>query len=120
LDVILSGKIPPNPSELLGSKKMQEVLEMLKTRYDYILIDTPPVNVVSDALELSKLLSGVILVVRSGISKKEPVKRAIERLRFVDANILGFILNAVPNTKSGCYESYYSYAGYDGNPPHSK
>ena len=118
LDVISSGDIPPNPSELLGSGRMQDVLEELKKRYDYIFIDTTPVNVVSDTLVLSKFLSGVILIVRSGISEKESIKNAVEQLKFVNANILGMIFNAVQEQKSKYHSSYYRkhsrYGEYNG------
>lgn len=114
LDVIHSGNIPPNPSELLGSLKMRAVIEELKNRYSYILIDTPPVNVVSDAVVLSEFFSGVILVARSGVSEKESVKNTVEQFQFVNANILGFILNAVPDARTKRNKSYYRKKGQYG------
>jgi len=108
LDVLLSGTIPPNPSELLGSAKMKALLEQLKSQYDYILVDTPPINVVSDALVLSEFLTGVVIIVRSGVTEKESVRSAVEQLRFVNATILGFVLNAVPDERSKRYKKYYS------------
>ncbi|GHU50110.1 hypothetical protein FACS1894127_4830 [Clostridia bacterium] len=95
-DIMPSGDIPPNPSELLGSAAAKALFEKLAKSYDYIFVDLPPVMVVSDALVLSKLLSGVILVVRSGQTKRDDVKRSLDRLRFVEANILGFVLNGMP------------------------
>lgn len=124
LDVIHSGNIPPNPSELLGSLKMRAVMEELKTRYSYILIDTPPVNVVSDAVVLSKYFSGVILVARSGLSEKESVKNAVDQFQFVNASIFGFILNAVPDAGAKRNKRYYRkqgrYGRYDSGEPEAE
>ncbi|MBP8641128.1 MAG: CpsD/CapB family tyrosine-protein kinase [Oscillospiraceae bacterium] len=112
LHVLLSGDIPPNPSELLGSESMGKLLEELKTRYDYIFIDLPPVNIVSDAMAMSKFLSGEIIVVRSGLSDRENVARAIGQLEFVDANVLGIILNGVPVKTGGRLGRYGKYGKY--------
>ena len=113
LDVLLSGDIPPNPSELLGSETMSKLLAELGKSYDYIFFDMPPVNVVSDAVAMSKYLSGVVLVVRAGMSDRENVTKAINQLEFVDATILGIVLNGVqPGTgrKYGKYRKYRKYS----------
>lgn len=115
LNVICSGDIPPNPSELLESDKMEEVIRTLSQQYDYIIIDTPPVNVVTDTSILSKYASGVILVVRYGISKKEEVNDAIKQLKFTNAKLLGFVLNGDSSSTAGknyrykYRKSYYQY-----------
>lgn len=106
-DVILSGNIPPNPSELLGSDQMSKILGELSKRYDYIFIDTPPVNAVSDAVVLSKQLTGMMFVVRAGLSEKGSVKNAINQLDFAGVNILGFILNGASAKNLGRNKKYY-------------
>ena len=93
LDIIFSGDVPPNPSELLGGEKMQELIEKMSRKYDYILVDTPPVNMVSDACVIANLLDGVLLLARQGRSKKDEVKRAVANLRLTGAKLLGFVLN---------------------------
>lgn len=110
-DVILSGDIPPNPSELLASEKMRLLLDDLSRKYDYIFIDSPPVNLVSDAVILSKWLTGILFVVRAGLSDKGSVKNAVNKLTFVRANILGFVLNGVATVRSG-YGRYFSNYRY--------
>lgn len=111
-DILPSGDIPPNPSELLGSARMRELFDELADRYDYIFIDTPPINVVSDASVLSKLLTGVIMVVRAGSTERGAVQMALEQLGFVGANILGFVLNGVSSDLPGAYKSYGNYRYY--------
>jgi capsular exopolysaccharide synthesis family protein len=115
IDVLMSGDIPPNPSELLGSERMGELLESLKTRYDYIFIDLPPIGVVSDALAISKYLSGIILVVRSAKTKKDEVAEMLNRLAFVETNVLGMILNDVL-PEGNKRKSYRKNYGYDYSP----
>ena len=94
LDVITSGSIPPNPSELLGSEKMRGLLKTLKERYDYIIFDLPPTVVVSDALVVSKLVHGFLLVVRQKIDEKKAVQEMMRQFDFVQAKVLGFVFNA--------------------------
>ena len=106
LDIIFSGDVPPNPSELLGSERLQEMVEKLSSQYDYILIDTPPVNIVSDACIVANVLDGVLLLVRQDSSKKDEVKRAVTRLQLTGAKLLGFILNDATLDKQKSY-SYY-------------
>ena len=89
LDVIFSGVIPPNPSELLSSPRMEKLLESLSKRYDYIFIDTPPVNVVTDACVISALLDGVLFVARQNRSERETVNKAVNQLKIAGAKILG-------------------------------
>lgn len=106
LDVIFSGDIPPNPAELLDSDRMKQMLEKLSKRYDYILVDTPPVNVVSDACVVANMLDGALLLARQGRSRKESLKRAVNNLNLAGVKLLGCIFNGVPHEIKTIY-SYY-------------
>lgn len=107
LIVITGGKIPPNPSEMLGSKYMSNLIEALKKIYDYVILDTPPIQLVTDAQILSAKADGTILVVRAEETKKRSVHNAIDLLRKVNANIIGIVLNGVENKGN----SYYNEDG---------
>jgi succinoglycan biosynthesis transport protein ExoP len=106
LFLLSSGALPPNPADLLGSRPMRDALGLLKQHYDYILIDTPPVLPVSDAVLLSTMVDGVVLVVSARSSPKPLVREACSRLRYARAQILGTLLNRV-GTHDGYYASYY-------------
>ena len=108
LDVILAGDIPPNPSELLGSADMGELLDAMAPFYDYIVVDTPPVGVVTDACVLARHLDGVILLVRHGHARKDEVRRSVRNLQLAGARVLGCVFNAVP-AEQGSYSYYYEY-----------
>jgi capsular exopolysaccharide synthesis family protein len=112
LDVMPAGPIPPNPSELLASESMTEILEKLSERYDMVIIDTPPVNVVTDSMELAKNVSGTIMVVRYGDTTTDDVDEAMKKIEFFKMNMLGFILNGVKTKHSGKYYSKYKYKYY--------
>ncbi len=90
LDILTSGDIPPNPSELLASNRMENLIEELRKMYDYIVIDLPPVTVVSDALAISKLIDGVVVVIRDGVSDQQMLAEAMRQLEMVNARVLGF------------------------------
>ncbi|MBQ3252508.1 MAG: CpsD/CapB family tyrosine-protein kinase [Oscillospiraceae bacterium] len=107
LDVMFAGDVPPNPSELLSSERMQSLVEQISKQYDYVLIDTPPVNVVSDCCVIASLLDGVLLLARQGRSKKEGIKQAINQLKLTDAKILGYVLNGVTVKTKGYYRYGY-------------
>lgn len=107
LDVITSGHIPPNPSEMLGSASMKKLLEELKERYDYVVIDTPPVLAVSDAQVLATNADGVIFVVRATSTKKEEILQAKANLDKVKAPIVGSVLNAIESKNSKYNYEYY-------------
>ena len=109
LDILFSGDIPPNPSELLSSEKMQQMLERLSSQYDYIMLDTPPVNIVSDTCIVASYLDGVLLLVRQDRSRKDAVKRAVESLQLTGAKTLGFVLNGIPMSSDREYQGYKSY-----------
>ena len=112
LDVILSGDIPPNPSELLGSARMAALLEGLRKYYDYILLDTPPVNVVTDAVVFAPKSDGVLFVVRAGQSERGSVAHAVEQLSYAQAKILGFVLDDVAAGGSSYGYGKYKYKKY--------
>ena len=106
MDVLFSGDVPPNPSELLGSDKMRELIEEMSKQYDYILVDTPPAILVSDAAIVANLLDGMLLLVRQGKSKKDELKRAIANLELAGITPMGIVLNGV-ELKEGKDYSYY-------------
>ncbi len=107
LFLITSGALPPNPSELLASKKMEEVLDKLRNEFDLVVIDTPPVIAVTDAAVLSTKVDGTILVVASGQTNRDALARAHAVLESVDSGLLGTLLNGV--NVEGMYGSYYYY-----------
>lgn len=115
LDVIAAGDVPPNPSELLGSNRMARLMEELCRDYDYILVDLPPVTVVSDAIAMSKVLSGVIVVVRSAVAEQKLLAEALRQLKLVNVRILGFVFRdsdrsgAKYGNKYGRKYKYYKY-----------
>jgi len=116
LNVITSGPIPPNPAEMLGSKKMEDLVSSLESQFDYIIFDTPPVTVVTDAVVLSRLSDGVILVIKQKYTDRESVRQAKSNLENVGANIIGCILNefkAEQTSKSYSYYHYKKYKKYD-------
>lgn len=108
LDVIASGEIPPNPSELLGSENMGRVLEWAKENYDIVLLDAPPIQPVTDPTVLAAQCSGVALVCRvDGYSHREQLRGALENLESSSARLLGLVLTRIPLKRSG-YQ-YYDY-----------
>jgi capsular exopolysaccharide synthesis family protein len=109
LDIIPSGILPPNPAELLMSTAMEELVEELRLVYDLIILDTPPVNVVSDAVAVTKIADGVVLVIRHSVTSHPDVEKSIKSLEFVNAKILGIVFNAVDYSKiyGKRYGAYY-------------
>lgn len=108
LFLLPSGKIPPNPSEMLSSKVMSYLLESLKETFDYIILDTPPLKVVTDSQILSTKADGTILVVRAERTKRDAVKSAVDLLKNVNANIIGIVLNGIDASRNK-YDYYYQY-----------
>ncbi|MEH7249107.1 CpsD/CapB family tyrosine-protein kinase [Neobacillus niacini] len=106
LDILTSGPIPPNPSELLDSKSMETILEQLKDRFEYVVLDSPPILVVTDSQILAKKCDGVVLVVASGKTHKESALQAKELLENARSNIFGVVLNAVESVKNRYYMEY--------------
>jgi capsular exopolysaccharide synthesis family protein len=122
LDVIPCGPIPPNPSEMLGSKRMAALLDRLRKGYTHILIDSPPVTAVTDPVVLSKSVDGVLLVIRAGDTAREIVRNSVAQFQRVGANILGAILNGIDvgRDKYYYYQYYHYYYGEDGDKKKSK
>jgi capsular exopolysaccharide synthesis family protein len=108
LYVVSSGSAPPNPTELIGSKRMYETVSLLKDRFDFVLIDSPPVMLVSDAVILSTMVDGVVLVVRGQETQKHIVKMAVSQLRDGQAKMLGVVLNRI-DARSADYADYCHY-----------
>ncbi len=106
--VLPSGELPPNPSELLGSKRMENVLNVLKEHFDYIILDLPPVNIVSDAMSVAHLITGMIIVFREGYTSKKEFDACMRQVKMADVNVLGYVM-----TDSG--ESSASYSKYGKN-----
>lgn len=106
LVILPAGKIPPNPAEMLGSKAMTSMLEALKKVFDYIILDTPPVQAVTDAQILSTKADGTILVVRAEKTKKDSVHNSLGLLKKVNANVIGTVLNGL-EVNSNNYYYYY-------------
>lgn len=106
LYVMPSGPIPPNPSELIGSKKMSRVVEALDSAFDLVIYDAPPVLSVTDAQILSTKVDGTILVVRENKTEKVLVKQAVRLIQHVNGEILGVVLNDVRGEGSGYYVYY--------------
>lgn len=106
LSVLTAGKIPPNPTELLSSSRMDKLIDFVKAHYDCVFIDTPPVNLVTDATAFSTKATGYILVVKSETTDIQELKVAVTTLEQIEANIVGFVLNDV-NATGKKYYSYY-------------
>lgn len=118
VDIILAGDIPPNPSELLASVRMEKLLGQMKERYEYIIVDTPPINMVTDAMVLAPQSDGVLFVVRANQSDRNSVGYAIDQLDYAQVKVLGFVLNDVELEKSSYgygksrYSRYRRYGHY--------
>ena len=110
LRLLPSGPLPPNPSELLGSQRMREVLNELQELADYVIIDSAPVLSVADTSLLANAASGVLLVVRANKTIFEPLYSTVEQLQSAKANLIGFVMNDVVRNRSG--DGYYYYNSY--------
>lgn len=107
LAILTGGKCPPNPAELLSCSKMKELLDFFKQHFDCIFIDTPPVELVTDASVISEVVTGYIFVVKNGSSDRGTLKHSISILEYVNAKVIGFLLNDV-NQKDGRYFKKYN------------
>lgn len=117
ISVITSGHIPPNPAELLASERMKKLLGDLEKTYDYIFMDTPPVNLVTDAVTLSNIISGMILVTKQGESTYKDLEASLNKLSMGKVKVLGLVLTGEKHQggsygKHGKYGKYGSYKGY--------
>ena len=111
LDIIPLGSISPNPSELLSSSQMEKLLMVLEKEYNYIIFDTPPVNVLSDSLSLVKYSDGLLLVVREKVTSHMNIKNALDKFNLSHGNILGFVLNDIKTNQAKKLDYYYYHYG---------
>ncbi len=111
--ILPSGNIPPNPSELLSSKRMEVALTVLKEHFDYIVIDLPPVNIVSDAVAISNLITGMIVVIREEYTERKELERCFRQLSLSSVKVLGCVMNEtkIGGTSYSKYKKrkYYKY-----------
>ncbi len=113
LTLVTSGPIPPNPAELLGSRRMKDFLDDMRDQFDMIIIDSPPVNLVTDSAVLSTIADGVIMVVEVGKTDVDAAVSGKELLEKVNANLIGVVLNKIPTKGRSYYNySYYQYDEY--------
>lgn len=114
LHVLTSGQIPPNPAELFASPQMDNLLDYVKQYFDYVIIDTPPVNVVSDAVILAEKITGYVFVAQSGKNHFYELSYALDTIQQMNGNVVGFVLNDVNGKSSTHYGNYRSsrYAYY--------
>jgi len=108
LHAITSGNLPPNPSELLSSGRMSEILKLLSNQFNIVIVDSPPTLLVTDAMVLAQRVDGVLLVVKPSITKWGSLRQSIEQLQHVKANLLGIVVNDINVGRS----RYYYYRGY--------
>jgi tyrosine-protein kinase Etk/Wzc len=111
-DFVPTGTLPPNPAELLGSERMRAVLSGLAEQYDAVLLDAPPLNLVTDAAVLGTVADGVIIVARAGFTDRGALEYAVEQLNVVRAPILGTVLNDIDQKRDRYYGGYGAAAGY--------
>jgi protein-tyrosine kinase len=114
LSLLFSGSLPPNPSELLGSKRMHQLVEHLHKAYDVVIIDAPPLLPVTDALVLSALTDGVLMVIDYGGTRIGGAVQGKTQLDQSGARILGVVMNKIPTGRRGYsyyYRHYYTYEG---------
>ncbi len=108
--IMPAGTLPPNPSELLGSPRMEKLLEKLREIFDYIIIDLPPINLVSDALAISQFISGMVVVIREEYTEKKELENCIRQLKLSNVKVLGCVMNETNAGKR--YYSRYKYKRY--------
>ncbi|MDH7487825.1 MAG: polysaccharide biosynthesis tyrosine autokinase, partial [Anaerolineae bacterium] len=115
LRVLTTGPLPPNPSELLGSARMKDLIEQLKSEADMVIFDSPPCLAVTDAAVLATQMDGTLLVVDAGVTRRELARRAVENLQKVGGHVLGAVLNKLSARRGGYYYyHYYYYYSSDG------
>ena len=115
LQVLTSGPVPPNPSELLHAKAFKRLIEEMSAGWDRVILDSPPVGVVADAVVLGTHAHGTVLVVRAGSTSIDMARRAVRQLRDVNAHLVGAILNDLDldDHRYDAYAYYYKYGYYD-------
>lgn len=115
LDIMTAGTQPPNPAELLGSEQMKVLLNQLSKQYNYIIIDMPPLNVVSDALAVSQLVGGMVFVVKHSVTTSDDIDQVIRKAELSKMKLLGFAVTRIKRKNSGnsyYYKKYHNYGGY--------
>lgn len=110
--VATAGNLPPNPAELVGSKRMNMAVKAFSDVFDVIVVDLPPINVVTDALLLNDVTDGMIHVVRQGYCDKRALDEAVSQLRFAGTKVLGFVMTDADTQEKSYYKK--QYGGYDG------
>jgi non-specific protein-tyrosine kinase len=122
LTFITSGGLPPNPTELLGSKRMSQILDLLQKQVDIMIIDSPPVGAVTDSVVLASKVDAILVVIEPGRTRRETSVEAVEQLRRAGANLIGVVFNKVPLKRNGYGRGYYGgyYDGYYRDPDQSK
>jgi len=109
LDVLTAGPTPPNPSEMLAGQNIEKLLETLKEKYDYIIFDTPPINIVSDAVVIAPKTDGLVIVIKVSYTYHEEFKSCLSSVEFANVRLLGVVLNAVNPKNSTKYKYKYRY-----------
>lgn len=112
LHVLTSGPIPPNPAEILGSERTEQVLQQLLDEYDYVFIDSPPILAVTDASILSTIVDGVVLVLNYAVTRNDLAREAVDQFKKASARIIGVVLNQV-KMDSNDHKYYYYYSNPD-------
>lgn len=112
IDIIPSGNIPPDSTTLISSQMMAELIDQLKKQYDYVIFDFPPINIVSDAMIVSGIIDGYLIVVRHEASEFQMVNETVRKMRFADAKIIGFVYNGKNEEKKYYKKSKYGKYGY--------
>ena len=109
--ILTSGDIPPNPSELLSSARMRSLMGHFAERYDFVIVDLPPVNIVTDALVMAPLLDGIVVVVRENQTTRKALDNCVREIRMTDTKLLGFVMNGAKESGKtyGKYKKYYKY-----------
>ena len=112
LDVLTSGSIPPNPSELLASSSFDALINAVRGEYEYIIIDSPPIGVVTDTLLLKNYIGGYVVVVREKVTTHGDIEKTIQSIKLADSKILGFLKVGCTVNEKKHYKGYYGYYKY--------
>ena len=110
--IICAGDIPANPAELLGSDRMTRIMEDLSTQFDFIVVDLPPINAVADGLVISRLIQGMVVVVRKDFGIKKELAKMMQRLEYLQIKVLGFVMTHGTSDAKKKYKSKYYGYGY--------
>ena len=119
LDVLGAGTIPPNPAELLASRKMEETLTELQSRYDMIIIDTPPVDIVIDSQLMNKMISGILFIVKENSTMHPDIKRSLKKIEMAEGKVIGFIKTSCEIKQKRGYGKGKSYNNYNAIPTYT-